>query len=109
MDSPFELAETLFLSGNPDEAAVFYTEALVRTEPNDVGSSLDRAWMLFQTGNCLRGADLPAATKMYTQLLTEYPTSPWADIARVQVTLIDWYLKDEPHKLIVSAEPAGDK
>ena len=109
VDNPFELAETLFLSGNAKEAAVFYAEALGRTEPNDVSSSGDRAWVLFQTGNCLRNTDLPAATKMYTQLLTEYPNSPWADIAKAQAKLIDWYLKDEPHKLVVNAEPADEK
>ncbi len=109
VDNPFELAETLFLSGNVREAAVFYAEALGRTEPNDVSSSRDRAWVLFQTGNCLRNTDLPAATKMYTQLLTEYPDSPWAGIAVAQRKLIDWYLKDEPHKLVVNVEPADDK
>ncbi len=109
VDSPFELAETLFLSGNLKEAVVFYTEALGRTEPNDVGSARDRAWMLFQTGNCLRNSDLPAATKMYAQLLTEYPNSPWADIARAQAQLIDWYIRDEPHKLIVKVEETGGK
>ncbi len=109
VDNPFDLAETLFLSGNLEEAAVFYTEVLGRTEPNDVSSSRDRAWVLFQTGNCLRNTDLPAARKMYTQLLTEYPSSPWADIAIAQVKLIDWYVKDEPHKVVVNAEPAGGK
>jgi len=109
VDNPFELAETLFLSGNVKEAAVFYAEALGRTEPNDVSSSRDRAWVLFQAGNCLRSTDLPAATKMYTQLLTEYPISPWTDMAKAQARLIDWYVKDEPHKLVVDAEPAGEK
>ncbi|KPK43244.1 MAG: hypothetical protein AMJ65_06295, partial [Phycisphaerae bacterium SG8_4] len=109
VDSPFDLAETLFLSGNVKEAAVFYTEALVRTEPNDVGSSRYRAWLLYQTGNCLRNTDPPVATKTYTRLLTEYPDSPWADIAAAQLRLIDWYLKDEPHKLVASAEEADEK
>ncbi len=108
VENPFELAETLFLSGNVKEAAVFYAEALGRTEPNDVTSSRDRAWVLFQTGNCLRSTDLPAATKMYTQLLTEYPLSPWVDMAEAQVRLIDWYVKDEPHELVVHAEEADE-
>ena len=109
VDSPFDLAETLFLSGNMKEAAVFYTESLARTEPNDVGSSRDRAWVLYQTGNSLRKIDPPVATEMYTRLLTEYPDSPWADIAAAQVKLIDWYLKDEPHKLVVNTEEADEK
>jgi hypothetical protein len=109
VDNPFELAETLFLSGNEKEAAVFYTEALVRTEPNDVSVSRYRAWVLFQAGNCLRNTDMPAAMKMYTQLVTEYANSPWADIAKAQVKVIDWYVRDEPHKLVVNAEPGDDK
>lgn len=109
VDNPFELGETLFLSGNMKEAAVFYAEALVRMEPNDVSSSRDRAWVLFQTGNCLRNVELPAAIKMYTRLLTEYPNSPWADMAKAQAKVIDWYLKDEPHKLVINAGPAGEK
>ncbi len=46
---------------------------------------------------------------MYTQLITEYPSSPWADMANAQVKVLDWYLKDEPYKLVVNAEPADDK
>lgn len=109
VDNPFELGETLFLSGNEKEAAVFYAEALRRTEPNDISLSRDRAWVLFQTGNCLRKSDLPAARKMYTQLITEYANSPWADMANAQVKVLDWYLKDEPHKLVINAEPADEK
>ena len=109
VDSPFELAETLFFSGNLAEAGVFYGEALGRTEPNDATSSRDRAWMLFQLGNCLRKSDLPAAVEVYAQLLSEYPDSPWAEIARAQAQLIDWYIKDEPRKLIPKVEETGGK
>jgi len=107
VDDPFELGETLFLSGNLKEAAVFYTESLDRTEPNDVDPSGNRAWMLFQSGNCLRNSDRPAAAKMYALLLTEYPNSPWAPMAQIQAQLIDWYLRDEPHKLIAQEEQTG--
>ena len=109
VDSPFDLAETLFLSGNMKEASLFYTEALGRTEPNDVGSSMYRAWMLYQTGNCLRKTDPPVATQMYTRLLTEYPDSPWSEMAAAQMRLIDWYLQNEPHKLVANAEEADQK
>lgn len=109
VDNPFDLAETLFLSGNMKEAAVFYTEALARTEPNGVGSSRYRAWVLYQTGNCLRKTDPPVAMETYTRLLTEYPDSPWSDMAAAQVRLIDWYLKNEPRKLVANAEEADDE
>jgi tetratricopeptide (TPR) repeat protein len=109
MDNPLELGETLFLSGNLREAAVFYREALKRQDPNDVSSARDRAWILFQTGNCLRNDDLPTAAKMYGKLLTEYPNSPWTGLAKFHSKLINWYLKDEPRKLIAEMENAGSE
>jgi len=106
---PFTLGETLFLSGNLEEASVFYTEALDRTRADDVDPSGNRAWILFQIGNCLRNSDKPAAAKMYAQLITEYPDSPWSQMAQTQARLIDWYLKDKPHKLIAEREHAGSE
>jgi tetratricopeptide (TPR) repeat protein len=106
MDNPFELGEVLFLSTNLKEAAIFYQEALKRTDANDINSAQDRAWILFQIGNCLRNDDLPVAAKMYGQLITEYPDSPWTELAKAQVKLIDWYQKDEPRKLIAELEYA---
>jgi tetratricopeptide (TPR) repeat protein len=105
--NPFELGEVLFLGGNLKEAAVLYQEVLKREDPDDACSSRNRAWVLFQIGNCLRGNDLPAAAKMYGQLITEYPNSPWAEMATAQAKLIDWYLKDKPHELIAELENTG--
>ena len=107
--NPLELGEMLFVSGNLKEAAIFYSESLKRKDPNDVSLSLDRAWVLFQTGNCLRNDDLPAAAKAYQQLITEYPNSPWADLAKARSNLIAWYLKDEPVKLIAEVKRAGSE
>jgi TolA-binding protein len=107
--NPLELGEILFVSGNLKEAAIFYSESLKRKDPNDVSLSLDRAWVLFQTGNCLRNDDLPAAAKAYQQLITEYPNSPWADMAKARSNLIAWYLKDEPVKLIAEVKRGGSE
>lgn len=109
VDSPFDLAETLFLSGNLKEAAVFYTEALNRTKPGEIDPLGRRAWTLFQAGNCLRNSDMPSAAKTYALLITEYPNSPWAQMAQAQAQVIDWYLKEEPQKLIAAEEQAGQK
>jgi len=102
--NPLELGEILFVSGNLKEAAIFYSEALKRKDPNDVDLSVDRAWILFQTGNCLRNEDPKPAAKAYQQLVTEYPNSPWADLAKARSNLIAWYLKDEPVKLIAEVK-----
>jgi tetratricopeptide (TPR) repeat protein len=100
LKNPFEMGETLFLSGYLKEAAIFYQEALKRKSPDDIDSVRERAWILFQIGNCLRNDDQPEAIKMYGQLITEYPSSPWKELADARRTLLSWYLKDEPHKLI---------
>jgi tetratricopeptide (TPR) repeat protein len=100
LHNPFELGETLFLSGYLKEAAILYQEALKRKSLDDVGSARDRAWILFQIGNCLRNDNQSQAIKMYGQLITEYPNSPWKELADARRTLLDWYLKNEPRKLI---------
>jgi len=96
----FELGEILFLSGNLKEAAVFYQETLKRKSPGDAGSARNRAWILFQIGNCLRDHDPSAAMKMYGQLITEHPNSLWKELADARSKLLDWYQKDELQKLI---------
>jgi tetratricopeptide (TPR) repeat protein len=106
LDNPLELAEIVFFSGNVKEASMFYAEALKRKDPNDVGSSSDRAWIMFQIGNCLRNDDMPAAAKIYQQLVTEYPNSPWAGLAKARSDLIAWYLKDEPARLMLQVKNA---
>jgi len=104
LDNPFGLGEILFLSTNLKEAAVLYREALNRKGPDDVSLAQDRAWILFQIGNCLRNDDLPVAAKMYRQLITEYPNSLWLDLAKAQDELISWYQKDTPRKLIAECK-----
>jgi len=96
----FELGETLFLSRNLKEAAIFYREALKRKGPDDVGSARDRPWILFQIGNCLWNDDPPNAIKTYRQLIIEYPSSPWKELAEARSKLLDWYLTDKPGELI---------
>ena len=102
--NPFGLGETLYFSGYLKEAAVFYQEALNRmgTENNQEGPN--RAWTLFQLANCLRESDLPAAKKVYVQLITDYPGSLWVDSAKARVKVIDWFLKDKPQTLIAERQ-----
>lgn len=108
LDNPFELAEVLFLSGHPKEAALFYREALNRTSSDNVDSARDKAWILFQIANCLQDDDPPTAMKTYRQLITEYPDSPWIDLAKARDKIIDWYTKEKPQTLItdsITTEP----
>jgi len=113
-DNPFALGEVLYYSGRLKEAAVFYQEALKRKTMDEgrrttdvTRHSLDdqdRAWILFQIGNCLRGDDPPTAKKMYRILITEYSDSPWVDLAKAREGLINWQQKDKPRTLIVESQ-----
>ncbi len=100
LDNPFELAEILYLSGHLKKAAVFYQEALNRQTAETENSVQNRPWILFQIGNCLRNHDASTATKMYGKLLAEFPDSDWADLARTENQLINWYQQDKPRTLI---------
>ncbi len=109
IDNPMELGELLFCNGKYKEAVLFYQEALNRTEPNNPDSAMNRAWILFQTGNCMRNSDMPGAAKIYGRLITEFPNSLWARMAMVQSQFITWYQKDEPEKLISDNNPKNVK
>jgi len=94
------LADILFLSGQPKQAAAFYQQALDRMAPDSAASAENRAWILFQLGNCLRDTDPSAAIKTYRQLIAEYPNSLWTDLAKAREQLIDWYRNDRSLTLL---------
>jgi len=101
---PLEMAELLFLSGRPSEAAVFYEKALALVPRNDPTTSEDRAWILFQLGNCLRPTDMTKARDMYMKLISQYPSSPWTELAKVHGRLITWYQSAKPEQLMPKDE-----
>lgn len=92
---PLEMAELLFLSGRPAEAAPFYARALDRISRGDASYDSDRAWVLFQLGNCLRETDLAKAQEAYMKLVSEYPESPWTELAKAHGRLLTWYQKSQ--------------
>jgi tetratricopeptide (TPR) repeat protein len=98
--NPLEVAELLFLSGRPVEAIGFYEKALARTARADAATSEDRAWILFQLGNCLRETDMTRARDAYIKLVAEHPTSPWTELAKAHGRLITWYLAAKPDQLM---------
>jgi tetratricopeptide (TPR) repeat protein len=102
---PLEIAELLFLSGRPTEAAPFYAQALERLPPGEAATAADRAWTLFQLANCLRETNLSEAQATFAKLLSEYPDSPWTELARAQNQLVSWYQKDRPQQLVASQRP----
>ena len=105
MRDPLEVAELLFLSGRPTDAAAFYEEALRRTSAGGAASAADRAWILFQLGNCLREADATKAQEAYMKLIAEYPDSPWTEMARASGRLLTWYQSTRPDQLVARPRP----
>lgn len=102
---PLEVAELLFLSGRPAEAAAFYEEALRRTSAGDAAAAADRAWILFQLGNSLREADAAKAQDAYLKLIAEYPDSPWTEMARASGRLLTWYQSTRPDQWVARSKP----
>ncbi len=102
--NPLEVAELLFLSGHSLEAIPFYQRALAQTTRADVATSNDRAWILFQLGNCFRGTDMAKAKDAYQRLVNEHPDSPWTELAQAHGRLIAWYLSARPDRLLPTAQ-----
>jgi len=105
IEDPLELAELLFLSSRRAEAAVLYQKALDRLDMNAPTAHEDRAWILFQLGNCLRETDMIRARDMYVKLVAEYPDSPWTELAQAHGRLIAWYQKARPDQLLKEPKP----
>jgi hypothetical protein len=101
---PLEMAELLFLNGRPTEAAPFYQRALEHTAPGNPATNQDRAWILFQLGNCLRETDLAQAQDTYVKLISEYPDSPWTELAKAHGRLLSWYREARPQELLASRQ-----
>ena len=101
ISNPFELAEILFKTGRTAQAAVCYKRALATMTANDPNMAGERAWILFQIGNCLKYDDPNAARESYAELVRTHPDSPWAEAAKSRYDLVDWYQKENPRNLIV--------
>lgn len=95
---PLDLAELLYLTGRLNEAAVLYQKALDSMVANDPASREDRAWAILQIGNCLRETNPTKARDMYTKLVSEYPDSPWVELAKAHSQLISWYEQEQPRQ-----------
>jgi hypothetical protein len=100
ISNPFELAEILFKSGRQTQAGICYKQALKVLPADDPNVATERAWILFQIGNCLKDEDPNTARESYAELIRTHSTSPWADIAKARYGIIEWYQQDNPGELI---------
>ncbi len=95
--NPFEMAEALYKVGRYKESAACYGVALARASSAEKSTvpEADRAWMLFQRGNCHARLDAHEAIKIYKQMMTEYPASEWTPIAIGREQLLQWYIASD--------------
>jgi tetratricopeptide (TPR) repeat protein len=100
LNNAFELAELLFSQGRLEEAAKCYIQALEDLMKKTNVNDSEKAWLLFQIGNCLHKTNPTEALKTYRQLIEEHPESQWNELAKIKSKVIDWYLQDKPHTLI---------
>lgn len=98
--NPLELADILFHSGQLKQAGVCYRLALKRIPADNNDLRNNKAWILFQIGNCLKKDDPAIALQMYKQLIVEHPDSLWTDAAKVKCNLVEWYLREKPDSLL---------
>ncbi len=96
-DNPLGVAESLYMNRNYQYAFVFYKEAMKRDLS---GQKRDRAWVIFQTANCLRRDNPDEAHKYYEQLISEFPNSYLANTAIARKEIIDWR-KDQQTSLML--------
>ena len=96
---PAALADTLFLGGYLESAAFFYEMALEKETNAD-----EKAWLLFQAGNCYRKASPSSAVKAYGKLLTEHPNSIWCSAAHMPSRIIEWRKENNLDGLIAELQ-----
>jgi tetratricopeptide (TPR) repeat protein len=100
ISNPYELAEILFKSGRQVQAGICYKQALKVLPADDPNVATERAWILFQIGNCLKDEDPNTARESYAELIRTHSSSPWAEIAKARYGIIEWYQQDNPGELI---------
>ena len=100
ISNPFELAEILFKSGKKVQAGICYKQALKVLPADDPNVAIERAWILFQIGNCFKDEDPNTARESYAELIRTHSNSPWTEIAEARYSVIELYQQDNPGELI---------
>ncbi len=98
-NEPQLLADMLYQTGYYELAAYFYELAISRDAKADVDDA-DKAWLMMQKAVCLSDSNPQQALQIYKNLISQYPASPWAELAKNYEGLIDWLEAQQPEKLI---------
>ncbi len=96
--NPLAAADVLFVKREFKYAARYYILSLSKTPKGP--KAINRPWILFQLGNCLRYGNPTEAYKYYEQLIVEYPNDHFAPMAKAQQNIIAWYQQNKPEKVV---------
>jgi len=95
-ENPLELAHILLQGGYPEQAGIFYESALSKKQL----SPTDKAWVLFQTGNCFEDSNPSKAEKSYKELLIKYKDCEWSKIAESKLEILQLKRENQLDELI---------
>ena len=98
-DEPQLLADMLYQSGYYELAAYFYEMAVTRGTKEQINDA-DKVWLMMQKAVCLSNSNPQQALQIYKSLTSQYPVSPWTDLAKNYGGLLDWLEAQQPKKLI---------
>ncbi len=91
---------TLFQANKKYKAAAYCYQKVLEEIKTDPKRNQDKAWVLLQLANCCKHRDPQKAIDSYTQLISEFPLSPWVSCAKAQVGLLQWQIKENPHQWV---------
>jgi len=92
---PIRLGDALYRSGHRDQALFIYRNALAENRDPE-----DQLWLNYQMGCCLKDAEPAEARKLFQQVRSAAPDSPWAELADIQLQLVDWTERNQPTQFL---------
>jgi len=98
INEPQLLADMLYKIGRYELAAYFYGLA-ANDETQDLSDN-DRAWLLLQRAVCLSETDPLQALQIYKSMVSQFPNSPWAELAGSNANTLNWLQTQKPLNLI---------
>jgi len=92
---PICLGDALYRSGHCTQALFIYQNAMEEAKDPE-----DQVWLFYQMGCCLKDAKPAEARKYFQKVRTTAPDSSWAELASIQLQLVDWTERNQPTQFL---------
>ena len=102
VDKPASIGDALYQAELCEGAELFYQAALKSEKDGE-----NKAWLLYQIGNCLRRTQPAAAMAAYRKVAADHPQSGWSEAATAQLRLVEWYQTYRPIEALQAGTAAG--